>query len=118
MVFIKNILLLCCLLILLAIVMPINCTKFNSKINQSLYNRFPRQVNANNNQQIGANDNVLTERKNIFGSALQSGIGSLNQGVKDVMHHMSIGRVIFPGRNDERRGRQLNSNIYSQAQGE
>lgn len=110
MVFIKNMLFLCYLLILLTIVMPINCNKFNSKINQSRYKRFPRQVNSNNDEQIGANDNLSLEKKNNFGSAVQSGFdASNNQGIKDVIHHMSMSRVIFPGRNNDRRGRQLNS---------
>lgn len=115
MVFIKNILFLCCLLILLTIVMPINCNNFNSKINQSRYKRFPRQVNANNDQQIGANDTVALEKTNNFGITVQSGFGALNQGVKDAMHHKTNGREILPDRNNERRGRQVN--IYSPAQG-
>jgi len=113
-VFIKNMLFLCCLPVLLTIVMPINCNMFNSKINQSRYKRFPRQVNANNDQQICANDTVLMEKKINF--TVQSSFDALNQSVKDEVHHMSIDRVIFPGRNNERRGRQLNSqggNAYS-----
>lgn len=115
MVLIKNILFLCCLLILLTIVMPINCNNFNSKINQSRYKRFPRQVNANNDQQIGANDTVTLEKTNNFGITVQSGFDAHNQGVNNAMHHKSNGRAIIPGRNNQRRVRQLN--IYSPAQG-
>lgn len=111
MVFIKKMLLLCCLLILVTIVMPINCNKFNSKIDQS---QFPRQVNANNDQQIGANDTHSLEKTENFGTSIQPAFDA-HQGVKNVMHDKSNGRVILPGRNNERRGRQLN--IYSPAQG-
>lgn len=107
---IKKVLLLCCLPILLSIVMPINCNKFNSQIDQSL-KRFPRQVNANNDQQIGAND---THSLVNFGISVRSGF-DVRQGGKNVMHDKSSGPVILPGRNNERRGRQLN--IYSPAQG-
>ncbi|XP_037026711.1 uncharacterized protein LOC119067691 [Bradysia coprophila] len=109
MVFIEKVLLLCCLPILLAIVMPINCNKFNSQIDQSL-KRFPRQVNANNDQQIGAND-THSSVVNDFGTSIQSGF-DVRQGGKNVMHDKLSGSAILPGRNNERRGRQLN--IYSQ----
>lgn len=82
--------------------MPINC---NTKIDQSL-KRFPRQVNANNEQQIGANDTHSLEN---FGTSIRSGFDAPNG--KSVMHDKSSGPVILPGRNNERRGRQLN--IYS-----
>lgn len=110
MVFIKKLLLLCCLLILLTIVMPINCSKFNSKIDQS---RFPRQVNANNDQQIGANNTHSLKQKENFETSIESAFDA-HQGVKNVMHDKSTGWVI-PDRNNKRRGRQ--SNIYSPAQG-
>lgn len=116
MVYIKKMLLLCCLLILLAIVMPINCNKFNSKTDQSL-KRYPRQVNVNNDQQIGAKDTHSSEKEDNFGTLIQSGFDA-HQGVKSVMHDKSAmsGPVILPsGRNNERRGRQLN--IYTPAQG-
>lgn len=113
MVFIKTMLLLCCLQILLTIVMPINCNKFNSKIDQSL-KRYPRQVNANNDQQIGANNTHSVEKKENFGTLMQSAFDG-HQGVKNVMHDKSSGPVVLPGRNNERRGRQLN--IYTPAQG-
>lgn len=110
MVFIKKMLFLCSSLILVTIVMPINCNKFNSKLDQS---QFPRQVNVNNDQQIGDKDTHSLEKNENFGTSIQSAFDA-HQGVKDVMHDKS-GRVTLPDRYNERRGRQLN--IYSPSQG-
>ncbi|KAJ6639042.1 hypothetical protein Bhyg_11781 [Pseudolycoriella hygida] len=107
MVFIRKVFLLFCSLIFLTIVTSINCNKFNSKIDQ--IKRFPRQVNANNDQQIHANNSRWNEKEDLETSILHSDFDA-HQGVKNVMHDKSSDRVISR-RNSERRNRQLN--IYS-----
>lgn len=112
MVFIKKVLLLCCLPLLAFIVMPINCNKLRSEVDRS-FKRYARQVNANNDQQIGVND---THSLGNFGASIESDVGDAQQEGGKSVDKTNDDPVILSGRNGEgRRGRQLN--IYSTGQG-